>query len=731
MKELKPSLEEFENFSEYIADIAKNWKNTGLLKLIPPQQWIYDTKNMINNDFKQLKFDKIIQQSFTNINNANKKLFTVTSKDPTLAQPWDFEDKEIIDDNIFDSKFVTNQLNNSFLSTEKQEGIMSVVTEDKNSIIDDFSGNLWNEYYTADVKTQSKDLENEYWDSIKASKDIILHVKDQTNEINSLANLLKLSKIYHPNENDENEAKSIISDELISNVFRASNPWKIKKLNNVEIYFLHSGSPRIWYSIDNKTKDKFQKLIENHINNEATDTEKCAEGSDIFDANDLMISPDFLKASEIKYDSVLQKENEFIILLASNCYSSIDLNSNLMERLTFQIASQSPSENVDDDLMKNSNISKGVTNAEASSTSNLLDLEGVKLANNCLFELENIKNPPTNANSKTYFNKEQYLNNSIIGSQNLTEDLNEPSSYLKTLNYGINDVPIHSNTFTAKPSNNFDVGNVNVSNTEDKDITIDENFNKILVGLPEESSSLTIPPMTGQLEYSNHYVRTNLTKIDGNINNNIIQQPPFVNLPNTTIIPTTISPTVFPSSTFYLAADNGNFSEKHFAPLPTTTSNNISNNYIYTGGSLIGAQGGNYDMNTGPVLPRIIGTTNALYNRELSSLELVRTDDLIHKERIEKTEQFDDIKNVFLGGLSGTHTITKSTADEIIKTKNGKLFKCSICKRMFSSGHHLTRHKKCVHSNLKPYPCPKCAKRFKRKDHVMQHLQKKQTCKPL
>lgn len=70
----------------------------------------------------------------------------------------------------------------------------------------------------------------------------------------------------------------------------------------------------------------------------------------------------------------------------------------------------------------------------------------------------------------------------------------------------------------------------------------------------------------------------------------------------------------------------------------------------------------------------------------------------------------------------------KFTSSEIVMSENGKVYICQECKRQFSSGHHLTRHKKSVHSGEKPYSCPKCGKKFKRRDHVLQHLNKKIPC---
>ncbi|CCK71716.1 histone demethylase GIS1 KNAG_0H03010 [Huiozyma naganishii CBS 8797] len=71
---------------------------------------------------------------------------------------------------------------------------------------------------------------------------------------------------------------------------------------------------------------------------------------------------------------------------------------------------------------------------------------------------------------------------------------------------------------------------------------------------------------------------------------------------------------------------------------------------------------------------------------------------------------------------------SKFSPEEIIISPQGKTYICVDCKRTFSSGHHLTRHKKSVHSFEKPHSCPKCGKKFKRRDHVLQHLNKKIPC---
>lgn len=98
-------------------------------------------------------------------------------------------------------------------------------------------------------------------------------------------------------------------------------------------------------------------------------------------------------------------------------------------------------------------------------------------------------------------------------------------------------------------------------------------------------------------------------------------------------------------------------------------------------------------------------------------------------------DNYEYIKNQNLTAGTATTTATttqptKFTSEEVVVSKFGKVYVCQECKRQFSSGHHLTRHKKSVHSGEKPYSCPKCGKRFKRRDHVLQHLNKKIPCVP-
>lgn len=64
-----------------------------------------------------------------------------------------------------------------------------------------------------------------------------------------------------------------------------------------------------------------------------------------------------------------------------------------------------------------------------------------------------------------------------------------------------------------------------------------------------------------------------------------------------------------------------------------------------------------------------------------------------------------------------------------VKYTTSKSLAYDICKRDSSLVYYPRRHNTCIHSSLKPYSCPKCGKNFKRRDHVMKHLNKKNPCR--
>lgn len=763
MKIFRPTLNNFENFREYVHDISKNCQNDEMVKIIPPQQWLYNMKNSMNNDFKQIKFDKMIKQTFSNLDEIDNNFIKINSKQFNTTQSWNFDNNNgLVGANLFDNQTLNDQLNTNFDNFNKL-----ICKNDRNNNNDNNNNsnkNLWNDYYISDDKSYLDNLENEYWSSIKDTNNVLEGIKDNKDEINSLNNLLNFNK-KETASNHQDKSK-IISDTLILNVFGTSNSWKIKEMDELEIIFLHSGSPRIWYSVSGKNKEKLQNLIEKRLNtgngfyaldneidgstpNSNLNSFDSIDCSQILNENSIMVAPEMLKSFDIDYDCIVQDENEIIVIFPSSCYSSVDLNLNLMESLKIQANNCDSFTNTEENFSKNP-IFSSQTEFDSIADNILFDLESTKFPNDCIFEFDSIGTSSTGTDSTTYFKREPLMtdmnkmNKIIDNNQNERNDTDnnndngislaqlkansmEPSSYLESLNYDVvgNNNNITTANYVEKLSNSAIKEEPKLETIERKDTETDE---KMVMDIAGGNSSFLLPTVSSPLDYSNPFdTKNNFPNIEDSINDTkVVQNDNFLTDPPT--LPTDIDTTTIPTKTFLSTGSNSiNMIDKNIV----TNFGASDNNYIYSGGNHFGSKDLNDTRYANSVLPKVMSEINSIYKGEISSLELVRTDDLINRERREEIEQYSDIRNGIFTGRSGTRNSTKFRPEEIIRTENGKTYKCCICNRQFSSGHHLTRHKKCVHSNLKPYPCPKCDKRFKRKDHVMQHLQKKQTCKPV
>ena len=55
---------------------------------------------------------------------------------------------------------------------------------------------------------------------------------------------------------------------------------------------------------------------------------------------------------------------------------------------------------------------------------------------------------------------------------------------------------------------------------------------------------------------------------------------------------------------------------------------------------------------------------------------------------------------------------------------------CALCNKSFSQSSSLQRHKRHVHSSIRPYDCPYCGKLFKRNTHLKHHVRIHTGAKP-
>ena len=154
--------------------------------------------------------------------------------------------------------------------------------------------------------------------------------------------------------------------------------------------------------------------------------------------------------------------------------------------------------------------------------------------------------------------------------------------------------------------------------------------------------------------------------------------------------------------------------EAELGPIPTSTDmRSLTNPFPLVG--LKGVSAAPSQQQTGPHLhsPPSEMATLALRNSQLGQQQQQKQPQLHNRESLRETLDEEG---------------QGKDRDPGVTSRTGRVYICQECKRHFSSGHHLTRHRKSVHSEEKPFSCPKCGKKFKRRDHVLQHLNKKIPC---
>lgn len=90
------------------------------------------------------------------------------------------------------------------------------------------------------------------------------------------------------------------------------------------------------------------------------------------------------------------------------------------------------------------------------------------------------------------------------------------------------------------------------------------------------------------------------------------------------------------------------------------------------------------------------------------------------------TEKYIDPNKILLQKSPQTSNVSNKGIDnQILSKEKVKDFSCDKCPKSFPTRHHKERHRRCVHMNIRIHKCPYCGIRFKRKDHLHQHLHKR------
>lgn len=784
-----PNYEDFKDFYKYMVSIDEYGMKSGIVKVIPPKEWLAKLENPPGLDMlRRVKIRTPIQQHV----NGSKGLFIIQNiekqKCYNIIQWKDLSNEYLHPDlrnrrrtSLSPGKSIDREGsgkggagNASSASKTKSAGLRNRNYE----CFDDEDFRKFQEHYNIENLEQFDEsylhsLENYYWKTLNFTAPLYgadslgTLFRDSLKEwnVSCLPNLLD----YLPEK-----VPGVNQSYLYAGLWKASFSWHVEDQDLYSINYLHFGAPKQWYSVPQEDSKRFYKFMKEQF---ADESANCKE---FLRHKMFMVKPDVLERNGIRCNRIVHRQNEFMITYPYGYHSGFNYGYNLAESVNFALESWIPigekagkcicmDDSVGIDIEKfktnyykaqarnrTNGVNSGpptkrikpeddVTAPQRLDTSDSLKSFN-KLINHSVYELQAMED--NSARGIMRFNTpNQYFSNpsiSTISSPSLSRmmDLSnivEPTFEDPTLKlkHKILTQNINNNQSIANPSTILANSMNQITDSSTFKNIHEENMLALslasMANSGNSSPKNTLPPLTNAVGISRPFTPTSdtilaprpiydqnpLSYYSTQTTNSPLPLFKRINSPNMVTLNVSRDSSRSPIS---LGSEYNKISSSKSHTLNPVSVNLTSLNQVSTVERDISTEDHGVrrrfdyskpDMNA---LKTVKDSNQIAINNPLELL----TDDSISSHMMSDTIKRER-------PLSPT---SKISADEIIISEKGKTYVCQDCQRKFSSGHHLTRHKKSVHSGEKPHSCPKCGKKFKRRDHVLQHLNKKIPCVP-
>lgn len=320
----KPTMEEFKDFYKYNKAINKYGMESGIVKIIPPAEWLQLLQGTYTND--NLQNIRIKNPIVQNINPTGGYKGVYSSQNVERQRSFDiFQWKELAKKPNFVPPTSRRSRRLSLPGTPKSPG--SAPSREAAAELLDGDFNVDAAEFT---EQRCKELEEAYWRSLGYSEpmygadmlgSLFLDEKTPWN-VAHLPNVLDLMDESIPGVNDAY---------LYAGLWKATFSWHLEDQDLYSINYLHFGAPKQWYSISQKDSGRFYNLMKEIFDDEYR---HCSE----FLRHKLfMASPSFLAKHGIKCNSVVHNQGEFMITYPYGYHSGFNYGYNLAESVNFAL----------------------------------------------------------------------------------------------------------------------------------------------------------------------------------------------------------------------------------------------------------------------------------------------------------------------------------------------------------------------------------------------------------
>jgi len=302
-----PTMSEFADFYQFNKAINKYGMESGIVKIIPPAQWLASTSSCYSDD--QLK----------NIVIKNPIVQHINGQQPGVYSQQNVEKQRTY--NIYQWKHVSEQSN---FQPPVSKGKRRQSTHEKTE----------NSTYSIDISDFTDDrcqeLEKNYWRTLTYAEpmygaDMLGSLFPTDSNCWNVARLPNILDLIDEKLPGVNEAY------LYAGLWKATFSWHLEDQDLYSINYLHFGAPKQWYSIPQAHSEEFFNLMKETFDDEY---KNCPE---FLRHKTFLVSPQFLDKHNIKYNKIVHRQGEFMITYPYGYHAGFNYGYNLAESVNFAL----------------------------------------------------------------------------------------------------------------------------------------------------------------------------------------------------------------------------------------------------------------------------------------------------------------------------------------------------------------------------------------------------------
>ncbi|KAJ3317123.1 hypothetical protein HDV06_001976 [Boothiomyces sp. JEL0866] len=342
----KPQYEEFKDFHAYMKQIEHYGYKSGILKIVPPKEWLERNYTSFEN-LKEVKISKPINQTFNcgGLPAGCQRQFNVEMRKNFSVEEWFHISESVCPPPVLldNGKMTLASIKKKESTDQEVKSTQSSVKEETKTamlpVLDQYGIEI-PAYISTPPCRLSKEylqsLERFYWRNV--SFQTTMYGADMPGSIftNEKDNLWNISNLESLLSTINTKIPGVNTPYLYFGLYKATFAWHVEDMDLFSINYIHFGAPKQWYVIPQEYKQKFERFASSIFCNEA---KQCAE---FLRHKTSVISPSVLEKNNVKVNKIVQYANEFIITFPDGYHQGYNTGFNCAESVNFALESWIP-----------------------------------------------------------------------------------------------------------------------------------------------------------------------------------------------------------------------------------------------------------------------------------------------------------------------------------------------------------------------------------------------------